>query len=138
MNILMSVHGLVRGAAMELGKRDAFQVRPFYDGENYMLRFLKGNDLFNDWLDQQKTRVKNAPVNFVSVMEKMVDNFSLPVQTRNKAINYATVGKMLTSVTTKLVNDVLDDPEMKLPNYSRAELLRITSIEANNALSEEE
>jgi hypothetical protein len=128
----------LNGEAMELGKTKAFQVRPPSPGNPHELEKMSGTRLFENWLGQQKTRVTNAPRNFVSVMNGMVENFSLPQKTRNKAINYATVGNMLSGVTKKMIEDVLEDKEMELPDYSRDELLRLTIQSADKSLSDDD
>ena len=134
----------LNGAAMELGKGKAFQIRVTGKddkGERLAeeeLQFLSGTALFENWSKQLSTRMVNAPKNFVSVMQEMSAKFSLPPKTRNKAINYATVGNMLAGVTKKMIEDVLDDPEMSLPDYSRDELLRLTMTTANTVLHDDD
>jgi hypothetical protein len=125
----------LNGAAMELSNsRKRFQIRPFTNDGERVLRFLKGDALFEDWAGSQQRRLQGATRRFKDVMQTMCDDFALPPRARSKARNYLTVAGIVDDVTVALVEQVLNDQAIQLPDYSRNELLRLTTQAADDSL----
>ena len=137
----------LNGFAMEHpNERELFQIRPalkedmdaeeWADEENRLI-FLRGDKLFASWNRQQTTRVLNAPRRFIEVMETLTKDFALPMKTRHYALNQITGMKVIQDVADAFIKSAAEDPEFRLPDYSKAELLRLTVQAADESLNEE-
>lgn len=124
---------MINGLSIEEGKRAAFELRPIYINGDYKLQKLSGAALFDSYLNHHKMKVQRAPRNMVDKLAEIEQKVALPRNARNKLLNTITIGKILMNASVKMIDVVLNDPDIALPNYSKTELRKLTLVAADDA-----